>query len=263
MIEPFIMRAVLAGLAAAALTAPLGAVLIWRRAAIAGDALAHSALLGVALALFMGIAPIAGVGLVAALMALAVFMARSSHSLPVDARLGVFAHAALAAGLIFIAFTMPAQGDVMGLLFGDILALSAFDVWLTGTGALVLLGVLALVWRPLLAAAVSEEIAIAEGLDPRRAVLVHMLLLAAALALAMKITGALLFTSLLLIPAAAARAVARSPEAMAAWAALLGMLAVVIGLWGSWKWDAPSGPSIVMAAFALFAVMQTAAALRR
>ena len=102
--------------------------------------------------------------------------------------------------------------------------------------------------------AVSPDIAQAEGLDPDRSRLWFMLLMAVVIAIAMKIVGILLITSLLIIPAAAARRFATTPEAMAVAASLIGALAVAGGLFGSLRFDTPSGPSIVVAALVLFAI---------
>src|SRR3546814_20856363 len=99
-------------------------------------------------------------------------------------------------------------------------------------------------WRPLLAMTVHEELARVEGVDVAAVRLGFMVLIALVIAVALKIVGILLITSLLIIPAAAARRFARTPEQMAAGAALVGVLAVVGGLWGSFTWDPPSGPSI-------------------
>ena len=80
-----------------------------------------------------------------------------------------------------------------------------------------------------------------------------MLLIAGVIAVAMKIVGMLLITSLLIMPAATARRFARSPEQMAGTAVVIGMLAVLGGLVGSLVWDLPSGPSVVTAAALMFA----------
>ena len=142
--------------------------------------------------------------------------------------------------------------DLMGYLFGDLLAVSIMDLVWIGTGsALVLIGMLAL-WRPLLAITVHEELAEVEGLPVAKLRLVLMVLMALVIAVAMKIVGVLLITSLLIIPAAAAQRHARSPEQMAIGASLLGMLAVCAGLAMSWHLDTPAGPSIVVCAAALF-----------
>jgi zinc transport system permease protein len=125
---------------------------------------------------------------------------------------------------------------------------------------LVALAGLVLLWRPLLALTVHEELAAAEGVPVVRLKLALMLLIALVVAIAMKVVGILLITSLLIIPAATARRFARSPESMAVSATLVGVAAVLIGLWGSLQFDTPSGPSIVVAAVALFVAAQIAGA---
>src|SRR5699024_9815456 len=142
--------------------------------------------------------------------------------------------------------------DLMGLLFGDILAVSAVDLIVIYGGGAVVLAALAWLWRPMLAGTVSEEIAQAEGLNPERTRLVFMVLLAGLIALAMKILGVMLITAMLIIPATAARRLARTPEQMALYAALGGVAAVLAGLWASLHFDTPSGPSIVVAALGVF-----------
>ncbi|MEA1937911.1 MAG: iron chelate uptake ABC transporter family permease subunit, partial [Pseudomonadota bacterium] len=164
----------------------------------------------------------------------------------------ILAHATLALGLIVLAFLPEVRVDLMGYLFGDILAVSWTDCLIILVVTVLVLGVLASIWRALLTATVSEEIAAAEGLDPARARVIFMVLLAAVIAAAMKIVGILLITALLIIPAAAARRFARGPEAMAVISAVCGVLAVVGGLALSWVADTPAGPSVVAAALLLF-----------
>ena len=120
-------------------------------------------------------------------------------------------------------------------------------------GALVLI-VLAMIWRSLFAATVNIELAEAEGMKPERANVIFMLLMAAVIAISMKIVGVLLITALLIIPAAAARRFAAGPEQMAILSGLIGVAAVVSGLFGSLEWDTPAGPSIVVGALALFVI---------
>ena len=142
--------------------------------------------------------------------------------------------------------------DLLGFLFGDVLAINQFDLLVIGLGGTVVLLVLKLIWRPLFAATVSPEIARAEGLHPERAEVIFMILMASVIAISMKIVGVLLITALLIIPAAAARCFSRSPEQMAVFAVLIGILSVIIGLKSSLTWDTPAGPSIVAALLLLF-----------
>jgi zinc transport system permease protein len=86
--------------------------------------------------------------------------------------------------------------------------------------------------------------------------LIFMLLIAMVIAVSMKIVGVLLITSMMIIPAAAARRFSQTPEQMAVIAAVIGSLAVLLGLAGSWQWDTPAGPSVVVAAASIFALTQ-------
>ena len=104
-----------------------------------------------------------------------------------------------------------------------------------------------LIWRPLLAVTVHEELARAEGVRVGLVRIAFTLLIALAVAIAMKIIGLILIVALLIIPAATARRFARSPEQMAVLASVVGVVAVAGGLHGSLAWDTPSGPSIVVA----------------
>lgn len=259
MMDDFFVRALLAGFGLAMIAGPLGCFVIWRRMAYFGDTMAHSALLGVALSLMFHVDLLWGVFAVCVLVAISLLLLQATNNVSgrvfsKDALLGILSHSALALGLVVISLLTWLRIDVMGLLIGDVLAVSKFDLILIyGGGAAVLL-CLALVWRSLLVATMSEDIAEAEGLSPRRAEMVLMLLLALTIAIAIKIVGILLITALLVIPSAAARRFSSSPEQMAVLAALAGMVSVSAGLWGSMQFDTPSGPSIVVAALLVFLV---------
>ncbi len=252
MLDDFFVRALVAGVGLAVVTGPLGCFIVWRRMAYFGDTMAHSALLGVALAFLFDINLILGVFLVAALVSIALILLQRRGALSTDALLGILSHSTLALGLVMVAFMTWVRIDLMGFLFGDILAVSRPDILVIYAGGALILGLLIWMWRPLLAATVSSELAEAEGLRPEVSRVVLMLLMACVIAIAMKIVGILLITALLIIPAATARRFAGTPEQMAVTASFLGAAAVVGGLFGSLRFDTPSGPSIVVAALAFF-----------
>lgn len=254
MLDDFFVRALLAGVGLAAVAAPLGCFIVWRRMAYFGDTMAHSALLGVAVALLSGINVTAGVFAIASMVSLALLLLQRRKALSSDSLLGILSHSALAVGLVLVSTMTWVRIDLMGLLFGDILAVSKTDLAIVYAGGAAVLAAIAWMWRPLLAATVSEELAEAEGLSPRRSQLAFMLLMAAIIAIAMNIVGILLITSLLIIPAATARRLSSTPEQMVVIASLAGVVAVVAGLFGSLTYDTPSGPSIVVAAMLLFVV---------
>lgn len=252
MLDDFFTRALLAGLGLAALAGPFGCFIVWRRMSYFGDTMAHSALLGIVLAFLLDIWLMAGVFAVAVFISLALLFLQNRNALPTDALLGILSHSALAAGLVLLAMMSWIRVDLMGFLFGDILAVTRTDLFVIYAGGLVIAGLIVVIWRPLLAATVNSDLARAEGQNPERAELIFMLLMAGIIAMAMKIVGILLITALLIIPAAAARRFSTSPEMMAFIASLLGVCAVTGGLAGSLQFDTPSGPSIVVAALALF-----------
>ena len=254
--DDFLLRALAGGLGVALAAGPLGTFVVWRRMAYFGDALAHSALLGVVLGVVLDIDPQLGVIATCLLLALALALLQRQRRLATDTLLGIFAHAALSLGLVALAFLETVRVDLVAYLFGDILAISTNDLYWIWGGNLLALAALTLIWRPLLAATVHEELALVEGAPVFLARLAFILLIAIVVAVAMKVVGILLITSLLIIPAAAARRFARSPEGMAALAGVLGCAAIGAGLWASLRWDTPAGPSVVVAATALFALGQ-------
>lgn len=263
MLDDFLTRAALAGAGTAVLAAPLGCFVVWRRMAYFGETVAYSGLLGVALGLLLGIDLTLGVIATAIAMALLLTGFQSQRAIPYDTLLGILAHTALAAGLIAANFVGGARLDLMGYLFGDILAVSKADLaWIWG-GAITVLAALSRMWRPLLALTVNEEIAAAEGILARPLETAFILLIAVTVALAMKAIGILLITSLMIFPTAAVRPFARTPEQMAVFAFIAAVAAVFAGLYLSLKLDTAAGPSIVIALAALFFFMAAPALARR
>ena len=254
MFDDFFTRALVAGIGVAIVAGPLGCFIVWRRLAYFGDTLSHAALLGVALAFLFEVNITLAVFGVSACVSLALLLLQRRASLSSDAVLGLLAHSALALGLVVLAFMTWVRMDLMGFLFGDILAVSNFDIAVIWAGGAIVLAILAAVWNPLFAGTVNRELAEAEGMRPERANIIFMLLMAAVIAISMKIVGVLLITAMLIIPAATARRLAAGPEQMAVLAAIIGAASVIGGLFASLEWDTPSGPSIVVAALALFLV---------
>ena len=259
MLDDFFMRAVLAGLGLALVAGPLGSFVVWRRMAYFGDSTAHAAILGVAMALAFEVSIYAGTLAVAVAMACLV-SALVTRGQAMDTILGVLSHSALAVGLVAISFVPAARSDLSSYLFGDILAVGRADLVLIWTGAALVLAVLALRWQRLVTSSLNEELAMAAGIDPRVERLVLSLALAVVVALAIRVVGPPLISAMLIVPAAAARTWARTPERMAAGAALIAAASVILGLWASLRLDTPAGPSIVTAAAIFFVVSQ---ALRR
>ena len=252
MLDDFFSRALIAGVGVALVAGPLGCYIVWRRLAYFGDTLSHAALLGVALALLFQVNITLSVFLVSVFASLALVLLQRRITLSVDALLGLLAHSALAVGMVALSFMTWVRVDLMGFLFGDILAVTPFDIAVIWGGGLFVLLILMVFWQSLFAATVNLELAQAEGMKPEQANIIFMMLMAAVIAISMKIVGVLLITSMLIFPAAIARRFASGPEQMALIAAIVGIIAVLGGLYGSLQWDTPAGPSIVVAASSFF-----------
>ena len=252
MLDDFFSRALIAGVGVALVAGPLGCYIVWRRLAYFGDTLSHAALLGVALALLFQVNITLSVFSVSVFVSLALVLLQRRITLSADALLGLLAHSALAVGMVALSFMTWVRVDLMGFLFGDILAVTPFDIAVIWGGGFFVLLILVIFWQSLFAATVNLELAQAEGMKPEQANIIFMMLMAAVIAISMKIVGVLLITSMLIFPAAIARRFASGPEQMALIAALVGIIAVFGGLYGSLQWDTPAGPSIVVAASSFF-----------
>ncbi|TWB22549.1 zinc transport system permease protein [Nitrospirillum amazonense] len=254
--DDFLLRALAGGIGVALVAGPLGCFVVWRRMAYFGDTLSHAALLGIALGFVAGINLMLAVALVGLALAGVLVLMQRQRKLATDTLLGLLSHTTLSLGLIAVALLQTVRVDLMSYLFGDILAVSGGDLaWIWGGGAVVLV-LLAWLWRPLLAMTVNEDLARVEGVPVLATQLGFMMLMAATIALAMKVVGVLLITALLIIPAACARRFARTPEIMAGLAAAIGALSVCGGLGASFRADLPAGPAVVVAAAALFLLSQ-------
>ncbi len=256
MLDDFMVRATLAGIGVALAAAPLGCFVVWRRMAYFGDATAHAAILGVALSLTFQMSIFFGAVVVALIMASLVTIL-SHRGYAMDTLLGVLAHSSLAFGLVAVSFLSGIRIDLMAYLFGDILAVSRGDLLVIWGGAALVVALIAWRWSALLTSTLNEELAFAAGLNPRREQLILTLSLAITVAVAIKVVGVLLIAALLIIPAAAARGLSKTPEAMAVAAAVLGTVSAVAGLRGAYLFDTPPGPSIVCVAAILFALSST------
>ncbi len=254
--DDFLIRALIAGLLVALIAGPLGVFILWRRMAYFGDTLSHSAILGVALGLLLSINIKFGILFSTILVAGLLIYSQRQKKLASDTMLGIISHSALSLGLVLISFVEGVRVNIEAWLFGDILAVSWYDITYIAIGVGVVILVLLAIWKSLLSLTVHEELALVEGVNVSLISAIYTLLIALLVAIAMKIVGALLITALLIIPAAAARQFSKTPEQMALFSIAMGMLAVISGLVASFYADTPAGPSIVVFATILFLMTQ-------
>jgi zinc transport system permease protein len=251
MLDDFMTRSALAGIGVAFAAAPLGCFVVWRRMAYFGEATAHAAILGIAISLSLELPIFIGTLLAALAMALTVTLL-AGRTYAMDTLLGVTAHSALAVGLVAVSFLSGVRIDLMAYLVGDILAVSRYDLVIIWSGAVLVLILISWRWSSLLTATLNEELAYAEGMNPKREQLTLTLSLAITVAVAIKVVGVLLIAAMLIIPPAAARCFARTPEAMVIISGMIGASSTLAGLWMAYFLDIPTGPSMVCVATIFF-----------
>ena len=252
MFDDFLFRALIAGIGIAIVTGPLGCFVVWRRLSFFGDTLAHSALLGVILSISFDINISLSIFAVSSLVALILLRLQNTTNLAGDALLGLLSHSSLAIGLVVLGFLSFIRFDIMGVLFGDILSVNVNDLIIIWAGGAIILFVLWLIWKPLFASTVNYELAEAEGMNPKRVNAIFTILLAALIAISIKMVGLLLITGMLIIPCAMARNLSNNPKQMVVLSIIGGLLSVGLGLFSSLEFNTASGPSIIAASLLLF-----------
>ena len=257
MFEDFLFRALIAGIGIALVTGPLGCFVVWRRLSFFGDTLAHSALLGVILSVSFDINISLSVFVVSSLVALLLLKLQDTTNLASDSLLGLLSHSSLAIGLVVLGFLSFIRFDIMGVLFGDILSVNVNDLLIIWIGGATILVVLWRIWKPLFAATVNYELAEAEGMQPDRINVIFTILLAALIAISIKMVGLLLITGMLIIPTAMARNLSNNPKQMVIFSIIGGLLSVFIGLYTSFEINTASGPTIITVALILFILSLT------
>ena len=245
MLDDFIVRAIIAGIGIALVTGPLGCFVVWRRLSFFGDTLAHSALLGVLISITLDINVSLTIFVVASLVAILLLRLERTTNLAGDSLLGLISHSSLAIGLVILGFLSFIRFDVMGVLFGDILSVNSNDLLVIWIGGALILVVLSYIWKPLFASTVNYELAEAEGMKPERVNAIFTILLAALIAISIKMIGVLLITGLLIIPTAMARNLSDNPRQMVILSIIGGLLSVLIGLYASFEINTSSGHQLL------------------
>ena len=257
MLDDFIIRALLGGIAVALAAGPLGSFIVWKKMAFFGDAVAHSSVLGVVIGIIIGLNQSISVAIFALLFALLITALRKQKFLAGDTILGLAAHGALAFGVILQAVVVPGQFNLTSLLFGDILAISYSDIAIMYAGSFIIICGIASIWRPLLLSTINEDIARVEGVNVSKISFLFTLMVALMVALSIKIVGVLMVSALLIVPAATARLFSQTPERMSYLASTFGVLAVCIGIFTSLEFDTPAGPSVVAALLVVLSLVYT------
>lgn len=258
----FMQRALLAGVLVSVACAVVGTYVVLRGLAFIGDALAHGVLPGVAGALLLGAPGIVGaaVGAVAMIGGVTVITAKSRLSS--DTAIGLLFVGLLALGVVMVSGTKSFTGDLVRILFGELLGISRHDLLVQAIATLVVVLVGLAFARPFLLLCFDPDLAQVMGFHARRSHIVMLLLIAATVIVSFQTVGTLLVFGMLLAPAGVGALLARRVGIMMLWAGGTGVLATYLGLLASYHFGYAAGASVVLCAVLLFFLTFTVTTVR-
>jgi len=263
MAYPFMQRALLAGLLVGGLTSLLGVLVVLRRSAFFGDAIAHASLAGVALGLLTGLPPLLSAAGVGVGLAMSLHVAERRTRLALDTVLGFILPFFMALGVLMLSLKPGYQPELMSFLFGSILTVSHENLFVVAVITLIVLSFFLRFRHHVIFATFDEEAAQLAGIRVGLMLTGYHILLALVVIASIRTVGIILVNALLIIPAATAKLLARSLAHMFMLTPLLGTASVVGGIMASYYLDLPSGPAIVVLAGLGFLVAVAGVRLRR
>jgi zinc transport system permease protein len=253
--EPYMQRALLAALLLAPLCALLGVFVTARRMSFFSDTIAHGALTGVALGVWLGLSdqtvPMILVGLI---VAAGILWLKENTELLTDTIMALLLSGSVAAGILILSMLKGGRAQIHSYLFGDILAVGAQDVIFAAVLFVVVMAGLCLRLNALTMLTAHEEMAWVSGIPVRQLNYLFILVLTITVALSIRLLGIILVTSLLVIPPAAARNLSRNLRQHIVLSLVVGLVGGWLGILLSYWLDAPCGPAIVLTCIALFLI---------
>jgi ABC-type Mn2+/Zn2+ transport system permease subunit len=258
----FMMRALTAGVLVSIACGIVGTFVVLRGLAFIGDALAHGVLPGIAVSLLLGLPGFLGATLGALVMIGGISLITQRSRLSSDTAIGLLFVGMLALGVAIVSRSNSFSGDLISILFGEILGISA-DAILVQLAATLIVAVAAFVCvRPFLLLSFSPEQAQVAGFSTRLYHSIMLALIALTVIVSFQTVGTLLVFGMLLAPSGAGALIARRIEAMMAWAALFGAISVYVGLLASYHFNIAAGSMIVLVSTLIFFIVFSVQNLR-
>ena len=256
------LRALAAGILVSVSCAVVGTFVVLRGLAFIGDALAHGVLPGVAVAILLGVPGMVGAAVGAVVMIGGVSLVTQKSRLSSDTAIGLLFVGMLALGVVIVSGSSTFSGDLIRILFGEVLGVGTEDLAIQAIATLAVVTVAFVFARPFLLLCFDPEQAQVAGFSARRYHNLMLLLVAATVIVAFQSVGTLLVFGMLLAPAGAGALLARRIGAMMAWGVLFGALSTYLGLLLSYQAGTAAGATIVLVAVFLFFVVFTIQSLR-
>jgi manganese/iron transport system permease protein len=259
----FVQRALLGAILVGVVCASVGVFVVLRGLAFLGDAIAHAAFPGVVIAFLLKANLVLGGSIAAVISALTIGAVARRSGLREDTAIGVVFSGMFALGIVLFASLRTYTGDLLGILFGNVLGISADQLVIASVAAVLILAVLWIVWRELVFVSFDPVGAAAAGLRPLRYDTLLLGLIGVAIAISVQIVGVVLVVAMLVTPAATARLVARDLRTLLAVSLAVAVGSAVAGIWVSYFVNAASGGTIVLVATALFGLVWTGRSIAR
>lgn len=250
--DEFIINALICGIGVALICGLLGCFAVWKKMAYFGDSLGHGAIFGIGAGILMGINQ--DVALIITIVSFAAIFSylKNKDFLSNDLILGILAHGFLSIGIIMISLSDNSNINLHALLFGDILAASKNQIYLIWAMLVPIYGLILYNWKALIINIVSRDIAKSQNINNFALDFLLTCLMALGVAISIPIIGALLVSSMLIIPPASAKKITKNPSAMVFFASIIAIFSVICGITLSYHFDIPCGPAIIAASFVIF-----------
>lgn len=253
--DDFIINAVIAGIGIALITGLLGCFVSWKKMAYFGDSLGHSAILGVGIGMILQMNYNISIILVILAFALLLTYLQNKEDFSNDTILGILAHGCLSLGIIIIGLTNNNNFDLHSFLFGDILLVNHHQIYFIFLTGILIYAAIFYNWKSLLLSTISRDLAKSQNISNLRMDLLLTLSMAVTIAISIQIIGALLITSMLIIPPASAKQLIKNPRNMVIISVIISILSLLIGILFSYNFDVASGPAVVFASFVIFFIV--------
>ena len=251
----FMQKALFASVMVGVVCAVLGCYVVLRSMAFLGDALAHAVLPGVAVAYLVGANVLAGALVAGLAVAIGISYVSRAGTIREDTAIGIFFAGALALGVVLISTMNTYAVDLTHILFGNVLGVTAADLWISGGLSFVVLAAIVLLYRPLLVVSFDPILGRTLGLRTHTLRTVLFLMLAASIVVSLRTVGVALVAAMLITPPAAAYLLTRRLPMMMCVSAAIGVVSAVGGLYASYYLNVATGAAMVLVATGIFVLV--------
>lgn len=242
----FALRGLLAGFCVGVACSALGVILVLRRLSLIGDGLSHVTFLGAVVGLLLGAGPVyVSIPVVMASSLLILKLVEKTRMFG-DTAIGMVSAVGIAGGITLASRGGGFNADIFGFLFGNILSVSRAEMWMSVALFAVTLAFLAVYYREFMSLCFDEDFARTSGINTARINAALVMITSVAVVLAIRVTGAMLTSALLIVPAVSAVQIAKGFKGALAISCVLGAVSVALGLVLSFAMNLPSGSTIVL-----------------